>query len=370
MRRRRCVPVLAVLTVTWATACAGSAAAPGAARTHSSVPAPVTTQPTPTQSSTTTAEPEKGPIAIAFAGDVHFEAQLRSRLDDPNTALSSIAAQLSAADLTVVNLETSIGTSGVPEPKRYTFQAPPEAFDALAAAGVDVATMANNHAMDFGADGLADTLAAIAADPPIKVIGIGSNADEAFAPAVVDIRRTRVAVIGAHSADDPRADPTEHWAAGDNTAGVAVARDLARLVTAVRAANNAADIVVVFMHWGIQGESCPSRSQAATARALADAGADVVAGSHAHVVQGTGLLGETYVAYGLGNFVWYNPNSESASTTGVLTVTVDSGRAVTEKWAPARIRSDGLPRFADGNDAAQIAADFAEGRNCAGLAPL
>jgi poly-gamma-glutamate synthesis protein (capsule biosynthesis protein) len=370
MPRRRCLPVLAVLTVTCATACAGSAAAPEAAQPQSTVPTPATTQPTPTQPSITTAEQETGPITIAFAGDVHFEAQLRPRLRDPETALKPVAPQLTAADLAIVNLETSIGTRGRPEPKRFTFQAPPEAFDALAAAGVDVATMANNHGMDFGAGGLSDTLAAIAAEPPIKVIGIGSNADEAFAPAVVDVRGTKVAVIGAHSADDPTADPTAHWAADGDTPGVAVAQDPTRLVQAVKTAGETADVVVVFMHWGIQGDRCPSRSQATTARALADAGADIVVGSHAHVVQGTGLLGDTYVAYGLGNFVWYNPNSESASTTGVLTVTVDASRAVNERWAPARIRSDGLPRFADGDDAAQIAAEFTDSRECANLAPV
>jgi poly-gamma-glutamate capsule biosynthesis protein CapA/YwtB (metallophosphatase superfamily) len=370
MPRRRCLAVLAVLTVTCATACAGSAAAPEATRTQSSVPAPATTQPTPTPPSTTTAEPETGPITIAFAGDVHFEAQLRPRLREPETALETVAPQLSPADLTVVNLETSIGTSGTPESKRFTFQAPPSAFDALAAAGVDVVTMANNHGMDYGAEGLADTLAAIASDPPLKVIGIGSNADQAFAPAVIDVGGTTVAVIGGHSADDPRADPTDHWAASSDSAGVAVARDPARLVTAVRAARSTADVVVVFMHWGIQGERCPSGSQAATARALADAGADIVVGSHAHVVQGTGLLGDTYVAYGLGNFVWYNPNSESASTTGLLTVTVDGGRVIAEQWAPARIQSDGLPRFASGADARRITSEFTEVRGCADLAPL
>jgi poly-gamma-glutamate capsule biosynthesis protein CapA/YwtB (metallophosphatase superfamily) len=370
MPPRRCLAVLAVLTVTCATACAGSAAAPEATRTQSSVPASATTQPTPTPSSTTTAEPETGPITIAFAGDVHFEAQLRPRLRDPETALEPVAPQLSPADLTVVNLETSIGTSGRPEPKRFTFQAPPQAFDALAAAGVDIATMANNHGMDYGTEGLADTLAAIAGDPPLKVIGIGSNADQAFAPAVVDVRGTTVAVIGGHSADDPRADPTDHWAANGDSAGVAVARDPARLVTAVRAARSTADVVVVFMHWGIQGEPCPSGSQVATARALADAGANIVVGSHAHVVQGTGLLRDTYVAYGLGNFVWYNPNSESVSTTGLLTVTVDGGRVVAEQWAPARIQTDGLPRFATGADARRITSDFTELRSCTDLAPL
>jgi poly-gamma-glutamate capsule biosynthesis protein CapA/YwtB (metallophosphatase superfamily) len=320
------------------------------------------------QSATPEADP--GPITLAFAGDVHFEAQLRSRLTDASTALEPIAAQLSAADLTVVNLETSIGTSGAPQPKRYTFQAPPAALDALAAAGVDVATMANNHAMDFGAEGLADTLAASAADPPLVVIGVGSNADQAFAPAIIDVRGTTVAVIGAHSADDPKADPTDHWAASDDTPGVAVARDPTRLLAAVRDARDAADVVVVFMHWGIQGERCPSSSQAETARALAEAGADVVVGSHAHAVQGTGLLNDTYVAYGLGNFVWYNLNSGSTSTTGILTVTVDEGRVVGEQWAPARIQTDGLPRFTTGADARRIAADFTELRECADLAPL
>ena len=361
---------LAVCAVAGTAACAGSTASPEAGETTGNRPSSPATTPTPTSTSTTAAEPDPGPITMAFAGDVHFEAQLRSRLNDPSTALAPIAAQLSAADLTVVNLETSIGTSGTPEPKRFTFQAPPEALDALAAAGVDVATMANNHGMDFGQEGLSDTLAAIAADPPLKVIGVGSSVAEAFAPAVVDVRGTTVAVIGAHSADDPTADPTAHWAAGDDTPGVAVVQDPARLAEAVRSASGAADVVVVFMHWGIQGDRCPSRSQAETARILADAGADIVVGSHAHAVQGSGLLGDTFVAYGLGNFVWYNPGSGDGSMTGVLTLTVDDGRVVAGQWLPARIQSDGLPRFADGADAQTLMAEFTQRRECANLAPL
>lgn len=367
MPRRHCWLIWpAALAFLSAAACAGPEARPEAAPSAATAPA---TSPT-TPASTTPAEPEPGPITMAFAGDVHFEAQLRARLSDPATAFAPIAAQLSAADLTVVNLETSIGTSGTPEPKRFTFQAPPEALDALAAAGVDVATMANNHGMDFGQDGLADTLATVAADPPLKVIGIGSNAAAAFAPAVVDVRGTTVAVIGAHSADDPTADPTAHWAAGDDTPGVAVVQGPARLAEAVRSAGKTADVVVVFMHWGIQGDRCPSPSQAETARILADAGADVVVGSHTHVVQGTGFLGETYVAYGLGNFVWYNPGTGDGSTTGVLTVTVDDGKVAAERWLPARIQSDGLPSFATGGDAERFAADFTQLRECARLAPL
>jgi poly-gamma-glutamate synthesis protein (capsule biosynthesis protein) len=358
---------IAVLAIVGTAGC-GASAAPGAGSPTGNEPTrtPATTAPV----ATATLDPEpRGPITIAFAGDVHFESQLRSRLDDPATALAPIAPQLSSADLTVVNLETSIGTGGTREPKRFTFQAPPQALDALATAGVDVVTMANNHGMDFGAGGLADTLAAIPA-APLSVIGIGADEDAAFAPALHDVGGTTVAVIGASSADDPTADPTAQWAAGDGTPGIAVATPPDRLVEEVRAASGAADVVVVFMHWGVQGDRCPSASQAGTAHVLAEAGADVVVGSHAHVVQGAGMLDDTYVAYGLGNFVWYTSGSEAASTTGVLTLTVDGGTVVDDAWAPARIQADGLPRFSSGADADAALAAFADQRACTDLAAL
>ena len=191
----------------------------------------------PTKIPTPTPRPDSVPVTLAFAGDIHFEGQLRARLEDPATALAPIATRLRAADLTVVNLETSIGTSGTPEPKRYIFQAPPSALTALATAGVDIVTMANNHGLDFGAAGLTDTLAAAAASeratPRLDVIGIGADAARAFAPAVVDVRGTRVAVIGASVPDDPTADPTGQWAATAGAGGLATALDPARLLGAV-----------------------------------------------------------------------------------------------------------------------------------------
>lgn len=334
---------------------------------------PTSTDP-PTSTGTRTPTADPGPVTLAFAGDIHFEGQLRARLDDPATALAPIAAQLGAADVTVVNLETSLGTRGTSEPKRYTFQAPPTALTALAGAGVDVVTMANNHGLDFGAAGLADTLAAASgqARPRLDVVGIGADAAQAFAPAVAYVRGTRVAVIGASVPDDPTADPTGHWAATATAGGVAVALDPARLLRAVRQARASADVVVVYLHWGVQGESCPSPSQTALSAALADprTGADIVVGSHTHQLQGAGLLGDTFVAYGLGNFAWYTQSSEAAATTGVLTLTVDDGAVTGERWAPARIGPDGLPAFAIGGQARRMTAARDALRGCAGLAPL
>jgi poly-gamma-glutamate capsule biosynthesis protein CapA/YwtB (metallophosphatase superfamily) len=312
-------------------------------------------------------DPPAGPVTLAFAGDVHFEGVLRDRLDaDPATALAPATRALAAADLGIVNLETAVGTGGGPAPgKRFTFQAPPAALDALAAAGVDVATLANNHVLDFGLEGLdLDALGAAGVD----VVGVGRDRRAAYAPAVADVRGTRVAVLGATTAAlDPTADPTGQWAATANRAGTADAVDPRPLLRAVARADATADVVVVYVHWGVQGERCPSPDQRTLARRLVEAGADVVVGSHAHVLQGDGRLGEGYVAYGLGNFAWYAPGA----TTGTLTVTVQPGpdraRVTAASWDPGRIAADGLPRPLTGAEALGFRADRRALQACAGL---
>ena len=319
-------------------------------------------------------------MTIAVAGDVHFEGVLRDRLDHPARALAAATKALAAADVAIVNLETSVGVGGRPEPgKRYTFQAPPTAFTALAAAGIDVATMANNHALDYGREPLRATFAAIddaaAADPALAVVGIGRDADEAFRPARTEVNGTSVATIGATvAAADPTADPTGHWAATDRSAGTADAIRPARLLGAVEDADRSADVVVVYMHWGIQGERCPSEGQRTLAADLFEAGADIVVGSHTHGLQGDGRMADGYVAYGLGNYAWYTQASEPTSMTGVLTFTVrppPSGaaraRVTKAAWEPARIGADGLPAPVAGSAAAGFGAELATLRECAGL---
>ena len=353
-----------------------------AGRTAAASPADPSSATEPSTGTTAPAPepPDPRPIRIALAGDVHFEGVLAARLRDPATALAPASDALAAADVTIVNLETSVGTGGRPEPgKRFTFSAGPAAFEALAAAGVDVAAMANNHALDFGRARLPSTLravdAAAAATPPLAVIGVGRDAEEAFEPAVVDVRGTLVATLAASVADlDPTADPTGRWAATDDRGGIADAVDPARLLEAVRRTRRTADVVVVYLHWGIQGQRCPSADQRSLAAALVDAGADIVAGSHAHQLQGDGRLGGGYVAYGLGNFAWYSPGDAATSRTGVLHLTVRPRAAgprppyvVRAAWSPARIGADGLPSPAGPADAADFRTDRESLRACSGL---
>ena len=310
-------------------------------------------------------------MRLAFAGDVHFELFLAGLLDHPRGALGPITTALRAADVTMVNLETAITTRGRPEAKeleepgnRYWFRTSLAALDVLAAAGVDVGTVANNHGADYGPVGVEDTLRA-SGHGPVHVVGIGADREAAFTPYRVTVRRTSFAFFGADASF--REDSSSVWAAGPHTPGLAAAH-AARpraLLGAVHAASRHDDVVVVYLHWGEELQGCPTSQQHVTARALARAGADIVVGSHAHVLLGSGWLGDTYVDYGLGNFVWYHNQHPD---TGVLQLSVRDGEVVDDAFTPARIGTDGRPHPLTGPAGAAATADWRRLRACTGLA--
>jgi poly-gamma-glutamate synthesis protein (capsule biosynthesis protein) len=277
-----------------------------------------------------------GPVVLAFGGDVHFEGQLRGRLAaDPLTALAPMVPLFAGADLVMVNLETAIGTGGTPQIKAYTFRAPASAFTALRAAHVDVVTMANNHGMDYGAGTLEESLRA-AEDKGFPVVGIGRNARAAYRPYRVERKGERIAIFGATQVLDDELE--QSWTATDHKSGLASAKHAAlqRLLAAVRSARPHADIVVVYLHWGQELVACPTQRQRDLMRALVAAGADVIVGSHAHLLLGHGYFGRAYVDYGLGNFAFY-ANADLTRRTGVLLVTVRGRNVVSAAWRPAMI---------------------------------
>ena len=310
-----------------------------------------------------TREPTGEPVTIAFGGDVHFEGAIEARLlTDPTTALGPIAGVLRRADLAVVNLETAITERGTPAPKDFTFRAPPAALTALKEAGVDVATMANNHGLDFGPVGLRDSLAA-ARSARFPVVGVGRDAGEAYRAWQTTVKGQRIAVIGATQVLDSNL--AAAWTAGDGKAGMASAYQEERLLAAVRAARASADTVIVDLHWGRELANCPIDRQRALAPKLVAAGADVVVGSHAHILLGGGYLRGAYVHYGLGNFVFYSRGGVTAQS-GVLLLTL-RGRAVTNsRWVPAVI-SGGIPIPLQGASANRAVSSWQSLRGCTGL---
>ena len=319
------------------------------------LPIPQTAAPAlPTASETSRAD--AGPLTLAFAGDINLEGRLADGL------IGGLRRDLAAADLSIVNLETAVTDRGSPADKQYVFRGPASALSGLVAAGVDVVNLANNHGMDYGPAGLRDTLAAAAA-AGLPLIGAGVDEAAAFAPYRTTRKGERIAVIGATQVLDEQLKAA--WSAGPAKAGLASAYHLDTLLAAVREARQSSDIVVVFLHWGVELQTCPGAKAITLAKQLAAAGADVVVGSHAHVLLGDGRLGDTYVDYGLGNFQFYNGSGLSAQT-GVLTLTMQGRRTVSAAFAPGVMRG-GRPEPLVGDDRDAALAQREQRRACTGL---
>lgn len=367
-RRRRQTALGAAVVVVTAAAAAYLVSGHNGAPTDADAPAH-TKASAPAASPSTTAsarhrEPA-GTVTLAFAGDVHFTQRTAVRLGvDP--ALGPLSPFLSAADFAMVNLESAITTRGTPEPKLYHFRTPPQALDALRRSGIDAVTMANNHAVDYGPQGLADSIAA-AHTSPIPVVGIGANDTEAYRPYITKVNGVRLAVLAASQIQDLT---NAQFRAGPGRPGIASALDPARLVNAVRAARARADVVVVYLHWGTEGQSCPGPEQRSIAAQLSAAGATAVVGTHAHVMLGSGMLGPTYVAYGLGNFLWYGsspyPHSDE---TGVTTLTVTHGAVTAAAFTPALVDGHGVPEPQTSAAERRISTRYEQLRQCTGLTP-
>ncbi len=254
---------------------------------------------------------------------------------DPFALLSP---QLSSADVALVNVEMAISDQGSAADKRFVFRAPPSAAVRIAAGGVDVVTLANNHAKDYGSVALLDTVEQLEA-AGVVTVGAGRNTAEAHRHRVlVTDNGVRVAFVGA-SLIVPAG-----FAAGSRTPGIASAyapgRD--RVLDSVRAAAGDGDVVIATVHWGIERDTCPSGAQELLARELLAAGADVVIGHHPHVLQPVVFEEGGLVAYSLGNFVWH-PRSGHTGETGVLQVDFDGGDVIGWSFHPHLLNGEGVP---------------------------
>jgi hypothetical protein len=304
-------------------------------------------------------------VTFAFGGDVHFPVgtTLGDRLAaNPSDALgATVPTLLAGVDLSMVNLESAItdGTCPAAQSKQFVFYAPPSAVAAMKGAGVTLITEANNHGEDCGPPGL-QTAIATKAQTGYTILGIGQNAAEAFAPYTATIHGQHIAIIAATQVID--SDLQAAWTATATQPGLASAYDVNDLVAAVQAARKTADTVIVYLHWGTELDACPNSLQEPLAQALVQAGADIIVGTHAHVLLGGGYLGSAYVDYGLGNFAFYD-NSPPENASGSLVIAA-TGRHIDQvTWRPAVIVND-LPQPLSGDAATAALAAWNQARSC------
>jgi hypothetical protein len=366
VKRNRILWMLSLLALAWLLA---DQLMSGGHAVHHSLPPATHPVPAPPPERVTNLDPDwEGngqPVTFAFGGDVHFPAgtNLGDRLAaDPATALGeTVPALLAGADLTMVNLESALtdGTCPQPEPKQYVFDAPATAITAFENAGITLITESNNHGEDCGAAGLQMAIQA-REQSGYPILGIGQNVTQAFTPYRAVIHGERIAIIAATQVID--SDLQDAWTATATQPGLASAYDINSLVAAVEAARRTADTVIVYLHWGTELQSCPNPLQEPLAQLLVRAGADIVVGTHAHVLLGGGYLGSAYVDYGLGNFAFYD-NSPPENASGSLVITATGRHMDSVTWRPAVIEDD-LPQPLTGSAASEALDAWNQARSC------
>jgi poly-gamma-glutamate capsule biosynthesis protein CapA/YwtB (metallophosphatase superfamily) len=258
------------------------------------------------------------------------------------------------ADLVVANLECVISRLGEPWPtKRIHLRTPLAAAESLRVGGVDIVSVANNHALDYGAEAFADTLDRLDAQG-VEYAGGGANSTVAHEPLIVEENGLRIAFLGYVLPFSSRPSfHTRDWEAGANKPGLAIGTpDIVRGdVSRVR---GSVDIVVVMVHGGLEYRSRPIDKQRLFAAAALDAGATLVLGHHPHVLQGYIRRDGKVVAYSLGNFVFARFEG-APNDSAILDVTLTADGVASLEWLPIVIER-GIPRPARGDEIPRILA--------------
>lgn len=249
-----------------------------------------------------------GNRTLGFTGDVMLGRGVeRLRRGDPPSVWGDLLGRLRALDGLFVNLECPLSTRGeqwTRTHRPFHFRADPEwAVPALEAAGVDCATLANNHALDYGPLALADTLDALSG-AEIARVGAGPDRETAWTPVSVPVSGLDVAVVAF-------TDNTQEYAADRDSPGVAHApidvdddRTRRRAGNALAAARERdPDLLVASLHWGPNMEAYPPEEFRRFARWLVDRGVDLLHGHSAHVLQGVEVYDGTPIVYDAGDFV-------------------------------------------------------------------
>jgi poly-gamma-glutamate capsule biosynthesis protein CapA/YwtB (metallophosphatase superfamily) len=284
------------------------------------------------------------PVEMMAVGDIMLGRSIAAAVEYSKDAAYPFRLVESLLNLpeavTVGNLECVLTAQSTALNKRYTLPAPPSAVEALSFAGFDVLSLGNNHAMDFGAGGLADTLAALDS-AGIAHVGAGTSDPAARTPAILERGGLRFAFLAYVNVPDSSGwnFKAESIRATADKPGVAWA-DPEDIAADVRAARARADFVIVFLHSGIEYNSLPNVVQRTAAHAAIDAGATLVLGTHPHVLQGIEYYHGGLIAYSLGNFVF----DMHINLTAILRLWIGPEGMRAYAWEPIFIAGVGRPQ--------------------------
>ena len=276
-------------------------------------------------------------VTLLFGGDILFDDsyavmnRLRQRENGIYDCMDeALLKEMRDADIFMLNNEFTYTARGTATAgKSYTFRSKPENIAMLNDLGVDIVSLANNHAYDFGEISLLDTLETLSG-AGIPYVGAGKNLEEAVRPTYFIANDIKIAYLSATQIE--RLDNPDTREATETSPGVFRCWNPEKLLAAIKTAKENSDFVVVYVHWGTENESNPDWAQLEQAPLLAEAGADLIVGDHTHCLQGIAFCGDTPVIYSLGNF-WF---SSKTLDTGLLKVAITKQGMKSVQFLPAQ----------------------------------
>lgn len=242
-------------------------------------------------------------VSLLFAGDIYLSDHVLGAYERGGgiggVLDGGFLQMIEQADIFMANQEFPFSNRGTPESdKQFTFRLPEEKVSILQEIGPDLVALANNHALDYGDEALSDTIRVLD-EAGILHAGAGEDLDEAKALKTIEAGGKTFGFLAAS-----RVFPKGNWAAGADHPGMLTAYDSTVLLQEIQKAETACDFLTVYVHWGIERNTEPESYQRALGQQYIDAGADLVIGSHPHVLQGIEYYKGKPIVYSLGNFIF------------------------------------------------------------------
>lgn len=289
--------------------------------------------------------PEKNEsICLVAVGDIMLSRYVSQKIkehDDPGYPFTEVEWFLRSGDIAFGNLEGPITPGRQIKVPEMVFRADPCMALALKEAGFNMLSLANNHIPDFGRQGILDTIQYLDG-AEIKYVGAGRNEGEAYAPKYLQVKGVKLAFLAFN---DPAVVP-DSYRAGDGP-GTAVL-DHEKMITAIKEAAINSDFTVVSLHAGTEYTFEPDHIQVRFARLAIDAGADLVLGSHPHVVQKVERYNDKYILYSLGNFIFDQLWSQETREGVVAKICISKNCVIQIEFLPVYINDDARPVFLSG----------------------
>lgn len=255
----------------------------------------------------------KPEIKISLVGDMLFDGHIRNHIAEYGYSYpwTYVKEYFQNDDITIGNLETSITRGGSPWPnKQFNFRSDPENIAAMKKAGMDIVSLANNHTLDYGYEGLEDTLNYLK-EGNLSSVGAGMNKKEAMDPVIIKKDNIKIGILGFS-----RVVPHVGWWATAERPGLLGAYDsqLPEALELIEKVREEVDILISLVHWGSELHEEARDIDVVAARRMIDSGVDVIVGHHPHVVQGIEIYEGKPIFYSLGNFIFTSRSELTRNT--------------------------------------------------------